>query len=113
MISAMAGNGDCSHRRPNPWQKRGVGFQSEALEEIKETEEREPLSSSQENPAKFLVGAEGFMRIKAESPRLLILNIQMLSSGLSLLSPQLRISPMALGFLSVISPFSRLQDPHF
>lgn len=32
VISAMAGNGDCSHRRPNPWQKRGVGAQSEAFE---------------------------------------------------------------------------------
>lgn len=64
----MAGNGDCSHRRPNPWQKRRVGVQSEALKEIKETEEREPLSSSQENSAKVLVGEEGFMRIKAESP---------------------------------------------
>lgn len=48
-------------------EKRG-GFQSEALGEIKETEEREPLSSGQENPAKFLAGEEGFMRIKAESP---------------------------------------------
>lgn len=46
----------------------GEGFQSEILEEIKETEERELLSSSQENPADFLVGEEGFMRIKAESP---------------------------------------------
>lgn len=73
-------------------------------------EEREPLSSSQENPAKFLAGEEGFMRIKAESPWLLILNIQMLASGLSLLSPQLRISLMALSFLSLMSPVSRLQD---